>query len=79
MSTINLFTSSTCTNCQGVKDFFKEHKIPYEEKDIAIPENRIYLMQKGMAGVPVVQLDEFILTNEGNMLIGKLKEHLGIE
>ncbi len=55
MKKLVLYATSACPWCKKTKEFLKEHKIPYTEKDAALPKNREELIKKsGQSGVPVL-------------------------
>ena len=73
-----VYSTPTCPYCVMVKDFLKEHKIEYEDINVAEDQEKAKEMveKSGQMGVPVVEID-------GKMIIGfdkdKLKEMLGLE
>ena len=78
MADVTIYTTPTCVYCKGVKEFFKEHNVVYEEKDVAQDEQaREAMIEKsGQMGVPVIDV-------KGNIVVGfdegKLSELLGIK
>ena len=83
MAKVVIYTSPTCHFCHMAKEFFAEHGVEYEERDVASnPEYaREVVMRSGQMGVPVT----FITTDSGEeeMVIGfdeaRLREVLGIQ
>lgn len=77
MADVTIYTTPTCVYCKAVKDFFKEHNVEYEEKDVAQDEQaRDAMVEKsGQLGVPVIDV-------KGAIVIGfdekKLLELLGV-
>ena len=73
-----MYTTPTCVYCREAKEFFKEHNVEYEEKDVVQDEQaRNDMIQKsGQMGVPVIDVN-------GEIVIGynkkKLVELLGIQ
>ncbi|MBI2098746.1 MAG: glutaredoxin family protein [Candidatus Wildermuthbacteria bacterium] len=44
MANVIIYTTPTCVYCRAAKEFFTDHKVQYEEKDVARDEqarNRI--------------------------------------
>ena len=78
MAKVTIYTTPTCVYCRAAKEFFKEHNVAYEEKDVSKDEQARNLMVKksGMMAVPVIDID-------GNIVIGfdraKLSQLLGIK
>ena len=72
---IIVYTTEWCHWCHKVKDFLKENKIEFEDKDIEKVKgaDEEAKNKSGQAGVPVVDID-------GNIVVGfdvpKLKELL---
>ena len=77
MANVTIYTTPTCVYCREAKEFFKEHNVEYEEKDVVQDEQaRNDMIQKsGQMGVPVIDVN-------GEIIIGynkkKLAELLGI-
>ena len=63
MKNVTIFTTPTCGYCHAAKDFFAEHKVPYQEKNVAQDEAaRNEMLEKtGQMGVPVIQVGEDII------------------
>jgi glutaredoxin 3 len=78
MATITIYTTPTCVYCKMSKEFFKEHNVAYEEKNVAEDASaRDLMIQKsGQMGVPVIDVD-------GQIVVGfdkvKLSELLAIK
>tara|TARA_Y100000310_G_C20487500_1_gene717555 strand:- start:299 stop:535 length:237 start_codon:yes stop_codon:yes gene_type:complete len=78
MQNIIIYTTPTCVYCKAAKEFFAEHNVEYEEKDVAQDEQaRDAMIEKsGQLGVPVIDV-------KGNIVIGfdekKLSELLEIK
>lgn len=68
---VRIYSTPTCVYCKLAKDFFKEHDIVYEEKDVSIDqEARQELIElSGQLGVPVITVD-------GEIIVGFNKEKL---
>lgn len=78
MKKITIYTTPTCVYCKMTKDFFSEHRISYEEKDVSADSaaREEMLKKSGQMGVPVVDID-------GEIVIGfdeeRLRELIGIK
>ena len=68
---ITIFTTPTCVYCKLAKEFFKEHNLAYEEKNVATDaEAREQMIERsGQMGVPVIDI-------EGKIVIGFDQERL---
>ncbi|MBI2644143.1 MAG: glutaredoxin family protein [Candidatus Wildermuthbacteria bacterium] len=77
MAKVTLYTTPTCVYCKAAKEFFREHSIAYEEKDVSQDVNAQHEMveKAGVLAVPVIDVD-------GQVIVGfdkkKLAELLGI-
>lgn len=71
MAKVILYTTPTCVYCKMTKAFFKEHDVPYEERDVSTDRAAADEMtqKSGQMGVPVIDID-------GNILVGFDKEGL---
>ena len=58
MANVTIYTTPTCVYCRAAKEFFKEHNVEYEEKDVAIDEQaREDMIRKSeQMGVPVIDI-----------------------
>lgn len=78
MANVIIYTTPTCVYCRAAKEFFKEHNVAYEEKDVAKDEQARETMVKksGMMAVPVIDIN-------GEIVIGfdraKVSQLLGIK
>lgn len=68
---VRLYTTPTCTYCHIVRNFLKEHNIPFEEIDVSKdPEMLKRMIQKtGQMSVPVTEI-------HGTMIVGFDREAL---
>jgi len=75
---VTIYTTPTCVYCKGAKEFFQEHNVSYEEKNVAVDEQaREDMVQKsGQLGVPVIDVNGEIVIGFDK---GKLSELLGIK
>ena len=71
MAKVIIYTTPTCVYCRAAKEFFQEHSVQYEEKDVVQDEEaREQMMQKSeQLGVPVIDVD-------GEIVIGFDKPRL---
>jgi len=73
-----IYTTSECAYCEMTKEFFRQNKISYEEKDVSVDDKAREEMvaKSGQLGAPVVDID-------GEIVIGfdeeKLAELLSIK
>jgi len=73
-----IYTTSECAYCEMTKEFFRQNKISYEEKDVSVDDKAREEMvaRSGQLGAPVVDID-------GEIVIGfdeeKLAELLSIK
>ncbi len=65
MKKVEIYSTPTCGYCKMAKDFMNEHKVAFEEFDVASNlEKRNEMIQKsGQMGVPVIDID-------GQMMVG---------
>lgn len=77
MSKVIIYTTPVCPYCQMAKEFFKQHNINFEEKDVSRDHTAVEEMirKSGQLGVPVIDID-------GQIIIGfdeeGIKEALNI-
>jgi glutaredoxin 3 len=75
---VTMYTTPTCVYCKAAKEFFQEHGVSYEEKNVAVDEEAREAMvhKSGQLGVPVIDVN-------GEIVIGfnqsKLSQLLGIK
>lgn len=71
MAQVTIYTTPTCAFCKMTKEFFQEHNVAYEEKNVAADAAAREEMVKksGMMSVPVVDID-------GELVVGFDKEKL---
>ena len=60
---VKIYTTPTCIWCKKTKEFFKEHKVKYQEVDVAADQEagREMVERSGQMGVPVVDIDGTII------------------
>lgn len=62
MAKLTIYTTSVCLWCKKTKDFLKENKIPYIEKDATKTVNQKEMIKKsGQIGVPVLDINGTII------------------
>ncbi|MBI2635164.1 MAG: glutaredoxin family protein [Parcubacteria group bacterium] len=71
MPKVTIYTTPTCIYCKMTKEFFKEHNIAYEEKDVSSDDKarEEMIARSDQMGVPVIDID-------GQITIGFDKERL---
>ncbi|MFH2027588.1 MAG: glutaredoxin domain-containing protein [Nanoarchaeota archaeon] len=59
MPKVTVYSTPTCPWCHKAKDWLKEHKVEYEDKDVSADEEaRKELVEKsGQMGVPVIVVE----------------------
>ena len=77
MKNVIIYSTQECVKCKKTKDFFKEHKINFTEKDVGsdIKAARIMVEKSGQMSVPVIEVDNEIIVDFDET---KLKELLDI-
>jgi len=73
-----IYTTSECAYCEMTKEFFRQNKISYEEKDVSVDDKAREEMvaKSGQLGAPVVDIDDEIVIGFDE---GKLAELLSIK
>jgi len=78
MPKVKVYSTPTCPWCNMAKNFLKEHKIEFEDVNVATDREaaREMIEKSGQMGVPVIEID-------GEMVVGfnqeKIKELLKIK
>lgn len=63
MKKVTVYSSDTCPYCHMAMDYLKEHNVEFEEKNItADPEARRFLIKNKIMGVPVIYVDDQMIT-----------------
>ena len=59
MARVEIFTTPFCIWCKKTKEWFKDHKVKYEEHDVSVDDKaREEMIEKSeQMGVPVVLVD----------------------
>lgn len=56
---IVVYTNSACPHCRALKDYFNEHHVIYQEKNISDDLHaRMELISKKILAVPVICVDD---------------------
>lgn len=62
MPKIKIYTSTTCSHCSAAKEYLKERKYSYEEKNVSTdPQAKKELMKMGYMGVPIIMVDDNVI------------------
>lgn len=63
MKNVTIYTTPTCVYCKMAKEFFTEHTIQYEEKNVAedAAARDLMVQKSGQLGVPVIDIDGEII------------------
>lgn len=71
MSKVAIYTTPTCVYCKMTKEYFKNHGVAYEEKNVAQDDaaRRQMIEKSGQMGVPVTEID-------GSIVVGFDEERL---
>lgn len=71
MKNITIYTTPTCAYCKMAKEYFKEHNVSYQEKDVTTDAaaRQEMIEKSGQLGVPVIDID-------GQIVIGFDKSRL---
>ena len=66
-----MYSTPTCTYCRLAKDYFRQHKIPFTEYNVAADNKRAEEMTRksGQMGVPVLDIN-------GRILVGFNKDQI---
>ena len=56
---VKIYTTPACVYCKMAKEFFKEHDIAYEEKDVSADKAVLdeMIQKSGQMGTPVIDVD----------------------
>ena len=59
MQKIIIYTTPTCVYCKMTKEFFKEHNVAYEERDVSTDTKaqEEMIAKSNQLGVPVIDID----------------------
>lgn len=76
MTNVKIYSTPTCPFCKGAKEFFRKHKIDYQDINVAEDEKaRDEMIEKsGQMSVPVIEIDsDLIVGFDESELRKKLK------
>ena len=59
MSKVTIYTTLSCAYCKMTKEFFKEHNVEYDEKDVSTDAaaRDEMIAKSNQMGVPVIDVD----------------------
>lgn len=77
MHTVTIYSTPSCVYCKMAKEYFKEHNVSYNEKNVADDDEarRDMVQKSNQLGVPVIDVDGTIIVGFNKI---KLAELLGI-
>ena len=60
---VKVYSTPVCPWCHKAKEFLKEHKIPFQDIDVAADKKAAQEMteKSGQIGVPVIDIDGMII------------------
>lgn len=63
MHTITIYTTPSCVYCKMAKKFFEDNNLEYKEVDVSknIDAAKEMIAKSQQKGVPVIQVDEFVV------------------
>lgn len=63
MKSVTIYTTPTCGFCHMAKEFFKQNKVDFKEKDASVDRSvaEEMLQKSGQLGVPVIDIDGEII------------------
>ncbi len=75
---ITVYSTPTCPWCHKAKEFLRQNKVKFEDKDVSVDEKaREEMIKKSnQTGVPVIDISGTIIVGFD---AGKMKEALGME
>ena len=79
MRKVKIYSTPTCPFCKRAKEFFKKHKVEYEEVNVADNKKaRDEMVEKsGQMGVPVIEIGEYIVVGFDEQELKKKLKILG--
>ncbi len=71
---VTIYTTKTCPWCERAKEFFAEHKVTYEEKDVSNDDAAAseMIQKSGQMAVPVIDIDGKIIVGYDEQALRKL-------
>lgn len=63
MPSVTIYTTPTCGFCHMAKEYFKQNKVAFTEKDASVDRSiaEEMLQKSGQLGVPVIDIDGEII------------------
>ena len=60
---VKIYSTPTCVWCRATKEFLDEHKVPFEDINVAVEASaREYMFKRsGQMGVPVIEIGNEII------------------
>ncbi len=60
---VKIYTTPSCPWCARTKEFFKEHKVKYQELDVAsnLKAREEMIKKSGQMGVPVISVNGTVI------------------
>ncbi len=77
MKNVIIYSTPTCHFCHMAKDFFKEHNIPFTDRDASVDmeARKESIAKSGQMGVPVIDIEGTIIVGFNQAFI---KQTLGM-
>lgn len=77
---VTLYSTATCPYCHMAREFLKELKVEFQEKDVGKDETAAAEMidKSGQMGVPVIEIDNTIIVGFDRGAIRKALMDAGI-
>lgn len=74
MAKVVVYSTPTCVYCRMAKDYFKEHNVEFEEKDVTMDMDAQEEMieKSGQMGVPVITIDSEMIIGFDQKRIAEL-------
>jgi len=74
MAKVTIYTTPTCVWCKRTKEFFKEHSVQYEEKDVSADQALANEMveKSGQMAVPVIDIGGEVVVGFNEPILKKL-------
>lgn len=74
MPNITIYTTPTCSFCKMAKNYFRQHDLQYDERDVTANQDYVEEMVKksGQMGVPVIEIDGQIVVGFNQPRIAEL-------
>lgn len=74
MPKIVIYTTPFCVYCKMAKEFFAEHNVSYEEKDVSddLTAREEMINKSSQMGVPVIEVDENIIVGFDKKVLSEM-------